>query len=98
MIIREWNNGILTETGTPDPPQKSIYSIDEFIALIPKAKIREIQAAAETNDDINMWVFNLPMLKKVDLNNLPQWFLEGIATMVTAEIFTQNQANNFLEL
>ena len=77
---------------------KSIYTRADFIAVIPKTKVREIQTAKETNDDINVWVFNLPMVDRIDLNNLPAWFTDGIAAMVSEGIFSQGQVNNFLEL
>jgi hypothetical protein len=99
MLIRSFDsNGVLiSETGSPDPPRKSVYTKDEFIAKIPKAKIRAIKTAAETNDDINMWLFNLPMVNKIDLNTLPDWFTEGVDAMVTEGVITQNQADAFLE-
>jgi hypothetical protein len=80
------------------PAQKSIHKTDAFVAMIPKAKIREIQAAAETDDDINMWLFNLPIVANIDLNRLPAWFTDGITAMVSGDIITQNQANGFLEV
>jgi len=84
---------------TPPPPAKlkSIYKKEQFIAMLPKSKIRAIQTAMGTNDDINVWVFNLPFLDKIDLNNLPNWFTEGVAGMVTESIITQGQADAFLE-
>jgi hypothetical protein len=66
--------------------------------MLPKGKIRAIQAAAETNDNINVWIFNLPMIDTIDLNNLPEWFTDGITAMVTEGILTAGQAQNFLEL
>jgi hypothetical protein len=80
------------------PKPKSVYDTSDFIAMIPKAKVRLIQAAAATNDDINVWIFNLPSLPKVNLNHLPGWFVDGIQGMVTEGIITQAQMNAFLEL
>ena len=78
--------------------RKSVYTKAEFIAKIPKSKIRGIQIATETNDDINVWIFNLPMMDKIDLNDLPAWFTEGLSAMITESIFTKNQINSFLEI
>ena len=90
--------GELNLTEYIEPVLKTIYSSTDFIAKIPKGKIRNIQTAALTNDDINVWVFNLPMLTEIDLNYLPVWFTEGLDGMVTEGIFTQLQINNFLEI
>ena len=79
-------------------PKKSIYTRSQFIAMIPKAKVRQIQTAMATNDDINVWVFNLPMVTEIDLNNLPAWFTAGMLAMVTENIITQAQAEAFLEI
>ncbi len=79
-------------------PQKTIYSRSDFIAKIPKSKIRDIQTATGTNDDINVWVFNLQLTDVINLNKLPAWFTEGLSAMVTEGIFTAGQINNFLEV
>lgn len=89
---------IMQDTGMPDIAAKTIYSKPEFIAKIPKNKIREIQAAAATNDDINVWIFNLPLMDVIDLNDLPIWFIEGLNAMATIGIFTQANVDNFLEM
>ena len=79
-------------------PLKTVYPIDKFMEKIPKAKVRTIQAAAVTDDDINMWLFMLTMATIIDLNNTPAWFTSGLAAMVTESIFTQNQVDAFLEV
>lgn len=80
-----------------EPALKTVYTRDQFIAIIPKVMVRQIQAAAGTNDDINVWVFNLPMVESIDLNDLPNWFVEGLQGMVTEAIFSQAVMDAFLE-
>jgi len=80
------------------PMPKSVYTKAEFISKIPKNKLKAIQAAMSTNDDINFWVFQMQMHQGlIDLNDLPPWFTEGIDAMVAEGIVTQVQADNFLE-
>lgn len=99
MQVKYLNGVIISTEGAPGTPIKSQFSKSQFISLLPASKIREIQAAAQTNDAINAWIFQLTLLQApVDLNDLPVWFTAGIQAMVTAGIFTQNQVNKFLEL
>lgn len=77
---------------------KTIYSKPAFVALIPKTAIRGMQTAALTNDDVNMLLFNLPMMDRIDLNTLPPWFVEGFSALVVEGVFTQEQIVNLLEL
>ena len=77
---------------------KTVYTRADFIAKLPKSKVRDIQAVTPTNDDINVWVFNLPMVDNIDLNDLPTWFTEGLEAMITEGIFTENQIKSFLEI
>lgn len=77
--------------------KKTVYSRTEFVSLLPKAKVRRIQTLALTNDNINVWLFNLKMSDKIDLNDLEAWFTDGISAMVTEEVFTQAQVDKFLE-
>ena len=79
-------------------PLKTVYTRADFIAKLPKNKIRAIQTAIQTNDDINVWVFNLPMVDNIDLNDLPVWFTEGLSAMITEGIFTKTQIKSFLEI
>jgi len=100
-MIKEYDGqgNLVKEISTPvAPAQKSVLAKDEFIALIPKKKLRAIQAAATNgDDDINVWLFNLNHINKIDLNSLPLWFTEGVEAMVSNQIFTQQQVDNFLE-
>ena len=97
VLTEDGQGNVISDIGIQSQ-LKSTYTKEQFIAKIPKGKIREIQVAASTNDDINVWVFNLPMLDVIDLNSLPAWFIEGLQGMVTEGIFTQNQMNSFLEV
>lgn len=90
--IYEYHETIEQEQVSPKP----VYSSAQFLAKIPKAKIRAIQTAAETNDDINQWLFLLKLTSVVDLNTLPKWFEEGLDAMVVANVFTQQQIDTFL--
>ena len=86
-------------TINPEPVRKTVYDKARFISLIPDAKIREIQQAAETDDRVNAWVFRLQNhVGDIDLNDLPSWFTDGLAAMVDTGIFTQEVINAFLEI
>ena len=93
-----YNQGVIvSESGVPDVT-KTVYSKADFVAAIPKPLIRQIQNAAQTNNDINVWIFNLQMLQdSIDLNKPPDWFVEGIDAMVTEGLISQNNADTFLE-
>lgn len=88
------------EVGADVAVPKSVYKKSEFIALLAPAKIRAIQAAAETNDVINTWVFNMHMKSDdVDLNNLEPWFEAGLDEFARIDpvIYKQAVIDAFLE-
>lgn len=76
--------------------KKSVYTNSEFVAMIPPVKLTELRSS--TNDIIGQWVYMVPMLPVIDLNDLPVWFTDGLDAIVTEGIFTQNQVNAFLEI
>ena len=80
---------------------KSIYTIAQFIDIIPKAIRLQIKAdEVAGNVDIIDWVFIVSLLKEVDLNNLPIGFIEGLNLMASNPNISldQTQVNNFLEV
>ena len=89
---------LVEEVDIPGVPQKSVYTIAEFIGKITSAKLREIQAALPTNDDLNYWYVNAQLLVNVDLNDLPDWFMDGMQALVDEGIYTQAQIEAFLEI
>jgi len=101
-IVRgDYPNGSYTKylkIGITDP--KTVYTKVDFLNKIPKALRKQIQAeiAAGTEDVVD-WKFIVDAMVEVDLNNLPDGFVEGLDSMVTNPNIniTQNQVDNFLE-
>lgn len=83
----------------PSDPSKTIYPMDQFIAKL-KPFVRAIKSAADTSDVLATWVFAVPTMATVNLNNLPEWFTDGIDAMVAEPSIpiTQQQADSFLEV
>jgi len=99
MIKRYDIDGNLIETiMTEDVIIKSIYTRTEFFSKIDNSKIREIETIKETNDIINNWIFNLQYIDKIDLNNLEEWFIDGMNELVTEGILTEVEKNELLEI
>jgi len=100
IVYGDYPNGSYTKMPKNTGVQKSAYTKVEFLNKIPKALRKQIQAEiAAGNEDVVDWKFIVDAMVEVDLNNLPDGFVEGLDSMVAnANIsITQNQVDNFLE-
>lgn len=80
--------------------KKTVYTIDAFLDRISrnKGKFRQIKNLEATNDDIFTFMEFLRMVNKIDLNNLSDWFKDGMAAFVAEGIFTQEEVDGLMEL
>ena len=102
IVKGDYPNGKYTKTPSLSsvPPTKTIYTKVEFLNKIPKALRKQIQAEITAGtEDVVDWKFIVDAMVEVDLNNLPDGFVEGLDSMVTNPNIniTQNQVDNFLE-
>ena len=97
IVIEDGQGNVLSDTGAPID-KKSIYSTVNFLSMVPAGKWALIQAS--TDDNVVQWrtLINQASFNVVDLNDLPQWFVDGLQGMVDGGIITQTQMNNFLEV
>ena len=97
VVKQDGHGNIISETGEEEPQLKSVYTRNAFISMIPKPMIRQIKTLAETDDDVEFWLFNLQFITEIDMNDLPAWFGEGLDAMVAGGLLTQGQVDSFLE-
>ena len=79
---------------------KTVYTKVDFLNKIPKSLRKQIQAEITAGtEDVVDWKFIVDAMVEVDLNNLPDGFVEGLDSMVANPniSITQNQVDNFLE-
>ena len=100
-LVRIFENGLLIgEDGVPEPALKTIYTKAQFLDKIPKNIRKQIRAEEIAgNADILDWVFIVNAMDKVDLNELPAGFVDGLDEMVANPNISlnQSQVDNFLE-
>ena len=100
MKIRTFDNGSLVSESGEAIVRKTIYTMAQFQDKIPRAIRQQIQSeyAAGTAEIVD-WMFFVRSMSKVDLNDLPQGFIDGLDDMVANPNInlTQNQVDNFLE-
>lgn len=77
-------------------PNRMVISEREFINLIGKARLRQLQAAIDGgDDDLLMFREIVKAERELDLENTD--IIAGLDAMVAAGIVTNAQKNNFLQ-
>ena len=103
-IVTYDNQGaIVSETGTPEPVGKSIYTKSAFLDLIPAAIRQEIASENKAGTpEIMDWIFIVNAMSDVNLNpgKHPQGFVDGLNSMAANVNISLNQTqiDNFLEV
>lgn len=91
---------ILSQKGIAEAPRKPVYSKINFVSKLPRATRVQIRAAELAGDpDALDWMFLLNAMAHVDLNNLPEEFVNcfNALTKSTQVTLTQTQVDKFLE-
>jgi hypothetical protein len=100
-IIHDGYGNIVSETEvTTGAVPKSVYKKVDFLNKLKKSLRKQIAAEERAgNEDVIDWLFNVNAMVEIDLNNLPDGFVEGLDAMVANQNIniTQNQVDNFLE-
>ena len=100
IVKGDYPNGKYTKFPKMTSTLKTVYKKVDFLNKIPKALRKQIAAEERAgNEDVIDWIFNVNAMPEVDLNNLPDGFVEGLDAMVANPNIdiTQEQVDNFLE-
>jgi hypothetical protein len=98
-IIADYS-GSLPLTEYSEPVEKTVYTKVEFLDLIPRIIRQQIKAEELAGTlEVLDWIFIVNAMVEVDLNDLPDGFVEGLDAMAINEKISlnQNQIDNFLE-